>query len=90
MLIVYVLWISDVGMNHYVFLFPLYMPKLLQKRLGWQIFGCNMGSGHWNPCFSRPLNDWEVDAIGDLFVKLQGKAVDLEGEDKMVDELARS
>ena len=45
MLIVYVLWISDVGMNHYVFLCPLYMPKLLQKRLGWQIFGYNMGSG---------------------------------------------
>ena len=41
-------------------------------------------NGHWNPCFSRPLNDWEVDEVGDLFVKLQGKAVDMAEEDKMV------
>ena len=41
-------------------------------------------NGHWNPRFSRPLNDWEVDEVGDLFVKLQGKAVDMAKEDKMV------
>ena len=28
--------------------------------------------------------DWEVDEVGDLFVKLQGKAVDMAEEDKMV------
>ena len=39
---------------------------------------------HWDPCFSRPLNDWEVGKVEDLFSRLQGKVVDSAKEDKMV------
>ena len=39
--------------------------------------------GHWNPCFSRLLNDWEVDKVNDLFPMLQGK-VDSVRKDKMM------
>ncbi|RVW24828.1 hypothetical protein CK203_112254 [Vitis vinifera] len=38
---------------------------------------------HWDPCFSRPLNDWEVGKVEDLFSRLQGKVVDSAKEDKM-------
>ena len=31
-----------------------------------------------------PLNDWEVDEVEDLFLRLQGIVVDTEGKDKMV------
>ena len=34
--------------------------------------------------FFLPLNDWEVDEVEDLFLRLQGMVVDTEGEDKMV------
>ncbi|RVX19947.1 hypothetical protein CK203_004468 [Vitis vinifera] len=41
----------------------------------------------WGEWSLEPLlltTDWEVDEVGDLFVKLQGKAVDMAEEDKMV------
>ena len=41
--------------------------------------------GHWNPCFSRPLNDWEVVEVEDLFSRLQGKVCG--GRQDGVDEL---
>lgn len=46
--------------------------------------GLNRGGGHWNPLFLRPLNDWDVDKVEDLFSRLQRKVVDSVREDKMV------
>ena len=40
--------------------------------------------GHWNHCFSQPLNDWKVDDVEDLFFRLQRMVVDTEGENKML------
>ena len=39
---------------------------------------------HCNPCFTRALNDWKVDKVEDLFLRLQGKTVDSVGEDTIV------
>ena len=36
------------------------------------------------PCFSKPLNDWEVDNVEDLFSRLQREALDNAGKDKVV------
>ena len=40
--------------------------------------------GHWNLCFSKSLNDWEVDIVEELFSRLQGEMVVGEEEDKVV------
>ena len=39
--------------------------------------------GVWIPNFSRPLNDWDIETVECFFSRLQDKAVDVEGEDKM-------
>ena len=36
------------------------------------------GGGGWNPCFSRPFNDWEVESF---LVRLHGKRVSGDVED---------
>ena len=33
------------------------------------------GPGGWNPCFSRSLNDWEVDEVESFLRRLHGKKV---------------
>ena len=33
------------------------------------------GWGGWNPCFSRSLNDWEVDEVESFLRRLHGKKV---------------
>lgn len=33
------------------------------------------GEGGWNPCFTRPFNDWEVDCVERFLVCLHGKRV---------------
>ena len=39
--------------------------------------------GVWIPNFSRPLNEWDIETVECFFSRLQDKAVDVEGEDKM-------
>ena len=52
--------------------------------MGGGSLGSNRERGHWNPCFTRALNDWKVDKVEDLFLRLQGKTVDSVGEDTIV------
>lgn len=41
-------------------------------------------SGYWIPCFSRNLNDWEIDTVKRLLLRLEDKKV-IEGvEDKVL------
>ena len=35
----------------------------------------NEGGGSWNPFFSRPFNDWELDEVCRFFLALNGKRV---------------
>ena len=34
-----------------------------------------VGRGGWNPCFSRPCNDWRVDCVKSFLARLHGKRV---------------
>ena len=40
------------------------------------------GEGHWDPIFYRHLNDWEVDEVESLFLRLGTNKLFLEGMDK--------
>ena len=42
------------------------------------------GRGGWNPCFSRPFNDWEVDMLESFLVQLHGKRVCGDVEDTVL------
>ena len=46
----------------------------------WDTLGEKRG---WNPCFLRPLTDWEVDLAGHFIGTIQGKKVILEMEDRV-------
>ena len=37
----------------------------------------------WNPHFSRPFNDWELETVERFLVTLQGKKVHTNMEDKV-------
>ena len=39
--------------------------------------------GGWNPCFSRPFNDWEMEIVERFLVTLQGKKVVTNMEDRV-------
>ena len=39
------------------------------------------GGGSWSPRFTRPFNDWEMDEVKGLLLRLCGKRVILEEED---------
>ena len=44
--------------------------------------GCLEGERHWDPNLCRHLNDWEVDEVEGLFLRLGTKNLFLEGVDK--------
>ena len=54
-----------------------------KRGLGSEFIGSDKWEGHWNPYFSRLLNDWKLDDLEELFSSLQGVVVDSEGEDKV-------
>ena len=39
--------------------------------------------GSWNPCFSRPFNDWKMEEVERLFCCLGGKKVNVDEEDRV-------
>lgn len=39
--------------------------------------------GHWNPLFSKNLNDWETKRVEAIFLRLQNKVVRRNEKDKM-------
>ena len=41
-------------------------------------------SGYWTPCFSRNLNNWEIDIVEYFLLRLQDKTVNKKVEDKMI------
>ncbi|RVW88905.1 hypothetical protein CK203_045052 [Vitis vinifera] len=43
-----------------------------------------MGGGGWNPCFSRALNDWEVEEAKNFLERLHGRSVFEDVEDMVV------
>ena len=45
--------------------------------------GCFEGGGGWNPRFSRPFNDWELETVERFLVTSQGKKVHTNMEDKV-------
>ncbi|RVX18836.1 hypothetical protein CK203_007126 [Vitis vinifera] len=69
--------IDDVGIPLCVCLFLPSSLCLLTRKLGWRIFGIHWlrGLGGWNPCFSRALNDWEVEEAERFLERLHGKRV---------------
>lgn len=40
--------------------------------------------GCWAPCFSRRLNDWEVEIVGHFLLGLQGRRVCKDIDDKVM------
>lgn len=40
--------------------------------------------GHWNPCFIKHLNDWELDNVEDFLSIHEGKSVKREVKDSVV------
>lgn len=45
---------------------------------------CTCEGSNWNPCFSRHLNELELDNVECSFSRLQRKANIREGEDRVV------
>ncbi|KAL6321191.1 hypothetical protein AAG906_015535 [Vitis piasezkii] len=41
-------------------------------------------AGGWYPCFSRPFNDWELEAVTSLLSFLQGKRINVVMEDRVL------
>ncbi|RVX00739.1 putative ribonuclease H protein [Vitis vinifera] len=41
-------------------------------------------AGGWYPCFSRPFNDWELEAVASLLSFLQGKRLNVGMEDRVL------
>ena len=48
-----------------------------------------VGDG-WNLLFSRALNDWEIEMVGQFILKIQAFRVQREDEDKVVWTTSRS
>ncbi|RVX06525.1 hypothetical protein CK203_023744 [Vitis vinifera] len=42
------------------------------------------GKGGWNPSFSKPFNNWEVDCVENFLVCLHGKRVYKDAEDRVL------
>ena len=62
-------------------LFALTVDKDASVTDVWEVSG---EVGGWFPCFTRPLNDWEMDAIESFFQTPQGKRVCLGKEDMLL------
>ncbi|RVW23964.1 hypothetical protein CK203_092089 [Vitis vinifera] len=54
-----------------------------EKGVGGKGVGCFEGGGGWNPRFSRPFNDWELETVERFLVTSQGKKVHTNMEDKV-------
>ena len=66
-------------------------PSLLglpdSKKVCVEIFGIPQlreGKGGWNPSFSKPFNNWEVDCVENFLVCLHGKRVYKDAEDRVL------
>lgn len=44
----------------------------------------------WNPCFSRNLNDWELDNVEACFSRLQGRFMTREEKDRVIRMVSRN
>ena len=69
------------------FCVSLFLPSLLcllKKKLGWRMSGIPWLRGGWNPCFSRALNDWEVEEAEIFLECLHGRRVLEDVEDMVV------
>ena len=64
-------------------LFPLDNSKEAWVEVIWDS-SLEGGSGVWNPCFSRPFNDWEMDVVESFLVRLHEKRVCGDVEDKVL------
>ena len=63
------------GISLYVSLFLPSLLCLLKKKLGWRMSGIPWLRGGWNPCFSRALNDWEVEEAERFLERIHEKRV---------------
>ena len=64
-------------------LFPLANSKEAWVEVIWDS-SLEGGSRVWNPCFSRPFNDWEMDVVESFLVRLHEKRVCGDVEDKVL------
>ena len=60
------------------FFFIFVCFSLMKKGLGDWFKRSNKEKGHWNPYFSRQLNDWELENVEQFFSRFQGKVVNRE------------
>lgn len=62
------------------------LSVLLNKKNAWvvDIWGESQEGGHWNPCFSRQFNDWELKSVNAFLAKLQKYSMKRGMEDRLV------
>ena len=48
-----------------------------------EVWDASREEGGWNPHFSRPFNDWELEMVERILVTLQGKKVHPNMEDRV-------
>ena len=49
-----------------------------------EVWDSSSEEGGWNPWFSRPFNDWEVNLVERFLSTIQGKRVFVDSEDRML------
>ncbi|RVW40940.1 hypothetical protein CK203_076958 [Vitis vinifera] len=75
------------GKKHVTGRFPGVDDTGNRKELDAWVADCwdSMGdAGGWYPCFSRPFNDWELEAVASLLSFLQGKRLNVGMEDRVL------
>ncbi|RVX20185.1 Transposon TX1 uncharacterized 149 kDa protein [Vitis vinifera] len=58
--------------------------RSLVRYVGSKLLGFYGGCGGWYPYFSRPFNDWELEAVASLLSFLQGKRLIVGMEDRVL------
>ena len=66
---------------YYLSLFSLVAHKDVLVRDVWDSFG---EGGVWNPCFTRPFNDWEVREVEKFLLAIQPSKIISSREDKLI------
>lgn len=62
----------------------LYLPLLISRGMGADVWNQLVGRDCSTPCFSRLFNNWEVENLVRFFSRLQGKRVYREEEDRVI------
>ncbi|RVX19933.1 Vacuolar protein sorting-associated protein 41-like [Vitis vinifera] len=68
----------------YVIYSLLFLLLMILRRLEWKMFKTGRKKEVVGPCFSRLLNDWEVDLVEWFLLSLHRKRVSSKAEDKVI------